>query len=293
LFSTSPLVLGIIEDVEINLLKYFKYYYRTEMLDYEDLIRSIEQKGLLQPIIARSIIDSRTDTISYEIIAGHRRFEACKKLGWRRIICHIVELNDEEALEVSLIENMQRKNLNPIEEAQAYKKYIVNFGWGGISDLASKLGKSPSYIDKRVRLLELPSKVVDSVSKYFINPSTAEELLSVKDKNKQSTLANLISRNSLSSRQTRKLINDSESNSVYDYDKESELQYHQPLVKNIDEKAQRSFDKSIIALRTAMNKLSEIIESLEDNWMIHEILMQHKTMLHNQIDILIKEKKKL
>jgi ParB family transcriptional regulator, chromosome partitioning protein len=293
LFTTSPLILGIIEEVEINLLKYFKFYYRSDMGDHNELFYSIKEKGLLQPIIVRSIVDSNTDNSRYEIIAGHRRYEACKKLGWRKILCHIVELDDEEALEISLVENIQRKNLNPIEEAQAFKKYVVNFGWGGISDLALKLDKSPSHIDKRIRLLELPREVIDSILKSCIHTSTAEELLCVKDKNKQSALASLINRNSLSSRRTRKLIKDTEDNTFYDYNKNAESEYLQPRVKDIDEKTQRCFDKSIIALRTAMSKLGNIIESIEDNWMIYEILMQHKNMLHNQIDILIKEKMKL
>ena len=293
LFSTSPLVLGVIEDVEINQLKYSKFHYRSDMSDHKELSHSIEEKGLLEPIIVRNITNSINNTYNYEIVAGHRRYEACKKLGWKRIICHIVELDDRQALEVSLMENMQRKNLNPIEEAQAYKKYILTFGWGGISELALMIGKSPSYIDKRVRLLELPPKVIDSVSSFSIHASTAEELLSLKDTDKQYKLANLIKRKHLSSRDTRRLIKEARNETVYDYDNTTDIMYPRSRVKDIDERTQRSFDKSIIALKTAMNKLSGIIEEMEENWMIYEILMQHKNMLHNQIDILIKEKMKL
>ena len=154
MFSTSAHIPGIIEEVETNLVKPFKYYYRYDTTDKDDLSYSIREKGLLQPILVRSV-DS-----FYEIIAGHRRYNACKKLGWRKIICHIVEMDDKDAFEISLIENIQRKNLNPIEEAQAYKVYVLNFGWGGISDLASRIGTSISYIDKRLRLLDLPEHVV-------------------------------------------------------------------------------------------------------------------------------------
>ncbi len=227
----------------------------------------------------------------YEIVAGHRRFAVCKKLGWKKIICHIIELDDKDAFEVSLIENIQRKNLNPIEEAEAYKKYILNFGWGGISELASRIGKSPSYIDKRVRLLDLPSKVIDSISNSFISPSTAEELLSIKDKKQQSELANLAKAKSLSSRDIRELIKDVKRNSVYDYSINNTL--GEISINDIDKKTQRLFDKSIIALRIAMNKLCSIIEETQENWVIYEILMHHKNMLHNEIDLLIKEKMKL
>jgi ParB family transcriptional regulator, chromosome partitioning protein len=252
MFSTSPLVLGIIEDVEINLLKYFKFYYRNGASDQKDLLYSIKEKGLLQPIIVRNSPDNTKDTNRYEIVAGHRRYEACKKLGWRRIICHIVELDDQEALEISLIENMQRRNLDLIEEAHAYRSYVVNFGWGGISDLALKLGKSTSHIDKRIRLLELPPEVIDSVSKSGINVSTAEELLCIKDKNKQSMLASLINKKRFSLRQTRKMVRELENDTIYDYDKSPVSQHTRPRLKDIDETAQRSFDKSIIALRVAI-----------------------------------------
>ena len=71
-----------------------------------------------------------------------------------------LHLDDKEAFEISLVENVQRKTLNPIEEAEAYKRYVLSFGWGGISDLATRIGKSPSYIDKRMRLLDMPSLIV-------------------------------------------------------------------------------------------------------------------------------------
>lgn len=284
LFSTSPLILGVIEDIQADLIRPFKYNYRYGKSELDDLSHSIRQKGLLQPILVRN------RESYYEIIAGHRRYEACKKLGWKKIICHIVELDDKDAFEVSLIENIQRKSLNAIEEAHAYKKYISNFGWGGISDLALRVGKSPSYIDKRVRLLDLPANILDLICDSSIKASTAEELLPIKEEKKQSKLANLAHNNNLSSRDIRELIKEVKRNEVYDYDCKGILELR---IKDMDEKAQRSFDKSIIALRVAMSKLSTIIEEVHDNWIIHEVLIQHKNILHQQIDLLIKEKKKL
>jgi ParB family transcriptional regulator, chromosome partitioning protein len=285
-FSTSPLILGVIEDIESNLIRPFKYNYRYDVGDLYDLSHSIREKGLLQPILVRNIEET-----CYEIIAGHRRYEACKKLGWKKIICHIIELDDKDAFEVSLIENVQRKSLNPIEEAEAYKKYVLNFGWGGISDLAMRIGKSPSYIDKRLRLLDLPATVIDSVFNSLLNPSTAEELLSLKNKKEQYELANFAHANSLSTRDIREIIKDIKRNSVYDYGVNNAL--GKSSINDIDKKTQRCFDKSIIALRIAMNKLSSIIEETQENWIIYEILMHHKNMLHNEIDLLIKEKMKL
>ena len=287
LFSTSPLILGVIEDIEISLLRPFKYNYRHDLCDFDDLLHSIRHSGLLQPILVRS------SGAHFEIIAGHRRYEACKKPGWKKILCHILEINDKRAFEISLMENIQRQSLNPIEEAQAYKQYVLNLGWGGISDLALRIGKSTSYIDKRLRLLDLPPEIVESVSCSHINASTAEELLSVKDSRKQSKLGQMIQNNQLSSRDIRQIIQDTKRNPIYDYDGSDEDQRYTPRRKDLDERTQRSFDKSIIALRIAMNKLGTIIEQVQENWIVYDILMQHKNMLNNQIDILIKEKIKL
>jgi ParB family chromosome partitioning protein len=163
---------------------------------------------------------------------------------------------------------------------------------GSSSDLASRIGKSISYIDKRLRLLDLPEHVVNSVFDSSINPSTAEELLSLKDKDEQSKLAKLIHTNNLSSRDIREIIRDVKRSEVYDYDDNNKALYEH-RIKHVDDKTQRLFDKAIIGLRIAMNKLSTIIEESQENWIIYEMLMQHKNMLHNQIDLLIKEKMEL
>jgi ParB family chromosome partitioning protein len=285
-FSTSPLILGLIEDIEISLLKPSHSNPRNEVGNLAGLSNSIKEKGLLQPILVRNKQEY------YEIIAGRRRYEACKGLGWRKIICHIVELDDKEAFEVSLIENIQRKTLNPIEEAEAYRRYIVDYGWGGITDLADRIGKSKSYLDKKLRLLELPSDIIDSISCSSIKISTAEELLPLRDEKQQLRLAALAEHGILSSRGMRELVTHIKRNEVYDYGIKNETTY-KPSLKDIDELAQRSFDKSIVTLKMAMSKLCAIIQEAEENWIIYEILMQHKNILHSQIDILIKEKMKL
>ena len=82
---------------------------------------SILEKGLLQPIIVRMI----NDNINYEIVAGYRRYSACKKLGWKKIPCQIVDLTDMEAFEILIVENVQRKTLNPIDEAKAFKEICL------------------------------------------------------------------------------------------------------------------------------------------------------------------------
>ena len=283
--STSNSINGLLDNIDISKIKPFRYSYRRNITeDLHELCYSINEKGLLHPIIVRMIEDGG----EYEIVAGSRRYNACKMLGWRKILAHVVELDDKDAFEVSLIENIHSKNLNPIEEARAFQDYVTNYGWGGISDLAIRLGKSVSYVDKRIRLLDLPADVIDSLSAGSLSVSIGDELLPLKEKEQQSKLAELIKKRKLSSRQVRELKAEMK-NSDNPYD----VLDFQTKIIDIDAKTQKSFDKAIIAIRVAMNKLASVINDVEDNWTVYEILLQHKNMLHNQIDILYKEKKKI
>ena len=283
LFSNSLLILGIIEDIDIYKIKPSVNLHRIP--ETKDLYESIKEKGLLQPIIVRPLNNF------FEVVAGNRRFETCKKLGWKKIICHIVELNDKDAFEISLIENIQRKNLDPIEEAQSFKTYILNFGWGGISELASKIGKSVAYVDRRIKLLDLPPAVIDSISLANISPTAGEELIAVKDGDKQSLLAKLIQEKKLSSRTIRTMVKDMKNEDlIYD-----DLLFNNNAVidiADIDRNTQKIFDKSITVLKIASQKLALLVSEVEENWIIYELLMQHKSVLDGQIDILIKQKKK-
>jgi ParB family chromosome partitioning protein len=283
LYSNSLLILGIIEDIDIYKIKPSVNLHRIP--ETKDLYESIKEKGLLQPIIVRPLNNF------FEVVAGNRRFETCKKLGWKKIICHIVDLNDKDAFEISLIENIQRKNLDPIEEAQSFKTYILNFGWGGISELASKIGKSVAYVDRRIKLLDLPPAVINSISLANISPTAGEELIAVKDGDKQSLLAKLIQEKKLSSRTIRTMVKDMKNEDlIYD-----DLLFNNNAVidiADIDRNTQKIFDKSITVLKIASQKLALLVSEVEENWIIYELLMQHKSVLDGQIDILIKQKKK-
>jgi len=94
---------------------------------------------------------------------------------YAKIACHIIELDDKQAFEVSLIENLQRKTLGPLDEASAFKAYVSDFGWGGVSELSLKIGKSISYIIKRIKLLNLPIDIQNSIINHTLDTSTAEE----------------------------------------------------------------------------------------------------------------------
>jgi ParB family chromosome partitioning protein len=282
--STSNLLIGIIEEIEIHRIGLPELsFYGAGRPETPELVSSIRQNGLLNPIIVR------TKGNFFEVIAGCRRYNACRKLRFRKIICHVVELDDKSAFEVSLIENIQRRNLDPIEEARAFRSYVSDCGWGGLTELASKISKSPAYICKRLSLLELPEEVLEQVRSRRIYPSTAEELIPLKDSNERHSIAGMVIKNGYSSRQTRKLVKANQDERDSDYG----LISYQDKILDLELKAARSFDKSITALKIAMSKISSIAEGVEDNWIIYEILLQHKNMLNAQIDVLIREKKKL
>src|SRR5262245_21222213 len=106
------------DDIEINKITTSSLLQvRENLADISELATTINQKGLLQPLVVRTKADH------YEIICGNRRYQACKKLGWKKITCHVLEIGDKEAYEISLIENIQRKTLSPIEEARGFKAY--------------------------------------------------------------------------------------------------------------------------------------------------------------------------
>jgi len=280
-FSDNIVSSGVIEELPISEIKLPINPLRS-LQELDELSISIAQKGLLQPIIVRTVYNKS----SYEIVAGCRRYLACKMIGRRKIACQITNLDDKEAFEVSIIENVQRKTLAIMDEAKAFKTYVSNYGWGGISELAAKLGKSISYVTKRIMLLSLPKEVRDSIIERTLSPSIAEELIYVQKNEDKSKLAKLILNRHLTIKNVRKLVME------IDNDKMTDTVF---VNHNVQDKVrkQRSFDKTIIILRIAMNRLSNIIDEFEDDWVTHEMLMQHKRRLHEQIDILIKQRKKL
>ena len=277
-FSTPSAMKGIVEEIEINKLVLPEFaMHEDNSGDVDELALSIIQCGILNPIVIKVKDDN------FEIISGTRRFLACKKLRWKKIPCHIIEVGDKGAFEISLVENIQRKNLSPIEEARAFKMYIDNLGWGGISDLASKISKSVPYVSKRLSLLELPENILAELRNLNISTSMAEELTLVKDKTQRARIANQAIKNNLTIREVRKLTEES-FRLPSDQDTED--------TQDMEIRVNRSFDKIITSLKIALNKIGMIIEDTDDNWVIYEILMQHKNMINSQIDILIKEKKR-
>ena len=187
-----------IQTIAIGLLKPSRFQPRRVFNEesLEDLVKSIQNKGVLQPLLVRSIPMG-----GYEIIAGERRFRASQKAGLQQIPVIIKDFNDKDALEVALIENLQREDLNPLEEAEAYIRLLKEYKYTQ-ENLAEVLGKSRSYIANMMRLVELPEKIKELLESKQITAGHARALLGVE---KAEDLALEVINKGLTVRETEKL----------------------------------------------------------------------------------------
>ena len=165
----------------------------------EELADSIKQFGLIQPLVVQ-----KRDGY-YEIIAGERRWRAAKKAGLKEVPVIIRDYTDEEMMEIALIENLQREDLNPIEEAQAYKKLINDYKLKQ-DELAEIVSKSRVAITNSMRLLKLSEKVQDMIVDEMISSGHGRALLALNDKKMQEELANRIFDEKLSVRETEQIV---------------------------------------------------------------------------------------
>lgn len=188
------------EHLPISLLHSSKFQPRKHFDEksLKELAISIKKSGIIQPIVVRK--DSNED--GYEIIAGERRWRASKIANLNSVPVIIKALSDKECLEISIIENIQRQDINPVEEGEAYKKLIDEFSYTH-EELASALGKSRSHITNMIRMLSLSSGVKAMIHERKISMGHARTLINVEN---QEDIAETIVSHGLSVRQTEKLI---------------------------------------------------------------------------------------
>ena len=165
----------------------------------EDLTNSIKERGVIQPIIVRK---SNLENSKFEIIAGERRWLAARKAGLHEIPVVVTEADDLKSLEFAIVENVQRHDLNPLEEAQGYKRLIDEFSYDQ-NKVSKFIGKSRSYITNSLRLLNLPSDVLNLLEKNKISPGHAKILVGLEN---ASFIANKIIENKLSVRQSENFV---------------------------------------------------------------------------------------
>jgi ParB/RepB/Spo0J family partition protein len=293
--------------------------------DFIGLVASIRKHGLIQPLLVRELqnrFSSAEDiTTKYEIISGYRRWSACKKLGLRSVRCRVLQdLTEQEIFEIALIENIQRQSLSAIEEAEAFKSYVTNFGRGSISELATKIGKSEEYVSHRLLLLGLPKPILNRIRRRLLRPAEATELVWLNDQKRQLELAEYISKLSLSFRQTRKiakLLKSSEEmsiekavNIVLDSEKtilvETEVRQvteeidkatssHEeidPWISYPDEffsTPAKTLEHSILMLRTCLAGMDQLVTRTQDS-NLHDFLLQRRLDIHKNLDQVIRYK---
>lgn len=196
--NVSGQIMMKINEVEPNREQPRKNFEEDALLELAD---SIKQFGVLQPLIVQKKKDY------YEIIAGERRWRAAKLAGVKEIPVIIKEYTDQEIVEISLIENIQRENLNPIEEAMAFKKLLTEFHLKQ-DEVAERVSKSRTAVTNSMRLLKLSDKVQQMIVDDMISTGHARALLAIDDPEQQYILANKIFDEKLSVRETEKLVKD-------------------------------------------------------------------------------------
>ena len=217
-----------------------KYFDNGKMSELKD---SIKNSGLLQPITVRKISNGK-----YEIVAGERRYRACRELGMESIPVIEMNVGDARGYELSVLENIQRENLNPIEEAESYLMLMEVYGYTQ-EKLSEKLGKTRSSVSNKMRILKLPASVKKMVKKGEISYGHARTLLSLSDEKKIEEAAKEIINKGYSVRETERrvkvLINKGNSSEKFSGDlgsrgKESE---NESQNKNLNDKENNDFSE--------------------------------------------------
>lgn len=176
-------------------------YFSEEKID--ELAMSIETHGILQPIMVRRMKDG------YEIVAGERRWRAARKAALKKVPCIIRELTEEQNMLIAIIENMQREDLNPMEEAEAINQMITKFGLTQ-EEVSKSVGKSRPYITNSLRLLKLPSEIQNLVIEGELTTGHARAIIGIEDKNRQMEIALYAAKEQISVRDMEKLAKENQ-----------------------------------------------------------------------------------
>ena len=223
----------------------------------QDLTNSIKERGVIQPIIVRK---SNSDNSKYEIIAGERRWLAARKAGLHDIPVVVTEADDLKSLEFAIVENVQRHDLNPLEEAQGYKRLIDEFSYD--QEKVSKfIGKSRSYISNSLRLLNLPSDVLNYVELRKISPGHAKILVGLDN---ASYIASKIIEKKLSVRQSETFVKLFKKSRKINF-------YKDPNIKKLEESISNKIGLNVSIKSNKRNKGSITI-SFHDNDQLNKLI---------------------
>lgn len=279
-------LIGFVEELQISRLSPPRHPLRQSLENVSELMSSINESGLLHPIVVRVLGDR------YEIVAGHRRYTACRNLRWTKIPCQVVEADDKEAFELALSENIQHETLSPIELARAFKNYVDKYGYGGETELARKIGRSEQYVSQYLQLTKLPSSVQRKLTTRVVNPAQAREMRGLSKEN-QRLIVDLIATENLTSRQVKGVVSELRESAI-----ELESPFPSKIVPTESEvrvrQVQKTLGKCLASLRVCMMKFDDLISQTEDDeWILKEALIEHRVTLNRQIDSLIKLRKRI
>jgi ParB family chromosome partitioning protein len=276
---------SIVEQIEMKMIRPSEFVVRDQFVKDrtvdETLTNSIREHGLLQPILVRPL------SHGFEIVAGHRRFQTCRSLRWRFIPCKIREMTDKQAFEIQLTENIQRKSMDPIEEAEAFRRYVVDFGWGGVSELAKKIGKSEEYVSHRIQLLKLSPEIKEQIIRSKLNVSQALELTTIPS-DRQDEIVSYVMNNNPTVKQIREV------KSLVKDDVSNQLPYGRDLSKKVS--AIRTTKKTSLTLKLTLARIDNLIEEVhktieaEERAEIISFLMGLRLRVHGMIDDCIRFK---
>ena len=231
----------------------------------EELTSSIKERGIIQPIIVRKsddIIDK------FEIVAGERRWQAAQKAGLHKVPAVVIEANNLKSLEFAIVENVQRKDLNPIEEAEGYKRLIDEFNYDQ-EKVAKFIGKSRAHISNCLRLLSLPQKIIEYIIDEKISQGHAKILVGLEN---ATFVANKIVEKKLSVRQTEnfvKIFKNQKSLKILKKDpniRELEQSITEKIGLNVLIKNNKRNSGTITFSFKEMDQLNKIIEIIKKNY---------------------------
>ena len=293
--TSNPLNLGryldfaaTVEPVPIRAIQRPAFSVRDSVGDLSELISSIRTSGLLQPILVRPVREDR-----FEVVAGSRRLEACRSLHWFQIPTIIREMSEKDAFEVALTENIHRASLSVLEEARAFKRYTDHEGWGSIGMLASRIGKSESFVSHRIILLTLPESVQALIDSGQMKPSTAKQLVWAGDPLMQEGIAEQAIRMKLSTSSTMKLIKLSKIESrakAKGEDSDPDFLHYAPLLHEKNKSA-KALEQMILTMKLALARLDLLKEKCSDEVETTQFMQKMRYQIHQMIDECIREKK--
>lgn len=230
-----------INEIDIGLIEPNPEQPRTRFSEQalDELAASITSNGIVQPIVVRKRGER------YQIVAGERRWRASQRAGLRKVPVVVRNLSDEKLLEVALIENIQRQELNPIEEAKAYKKLIENIGLTQ-EQVAKQVGKERSLISTSIRLLKLPNEVLEHIEEGRLSAGHGRALLMIESPAEQKIMAKSIISGKWSVRETERTIKKISSKSPQLTDNKEVTSFKDPNIAAAETKLKRKLGTNVI-----------------------------------------------